>query len=69
MQGVIYVEEYMEREHRLQDWLARRQRDVEWIALREYWRASDDDKHKVKVLYGATLVKGLLKHNQDKLRV
>lgn len=61
MQGVIYVEEYMEREHRLQDWQARRQRDVEWIALREYWRASDEDKGKVKALYGEALQRGYQK--------
>ena len=65
MQGVIYVEEYMRQQERLQEWQARIQRNVEWYALKEYWRAdTEQDKQHVTVLYGKVLERGLRKYQK-----
>jgi hypothetical protein len=57
IEGTIEVE-------RLMNWLARQRRDSEWIALKEYWRASEQDKHLVRALYGKTLIEGLRKYRK-----
>ncbi len=46
---------------KLMTWHQRRQRDIEWTALKEYWRASKEDKPVVMALYGGTLVRALEK--------
>ena len=39
MRGEILVMEFMEREARLRVWNQRQDRDTEWIALKQWWRA------------------------------
>jgi hypothetical protein len=47
----------------------RRQRGMsEWNALKEYWRASEEDKPVVRFLYGKVLDDGLVKYNQRFLK-
>lgn len=42
----------------------RRRGIVEWIALKEYWRADDEEKPIVMGLYGEVLSRGLNKWSQ-----
>ena len=39
MQGEILVMEVMDRARRLKGWHARQQRDAEWAALKQWWKA------------------------------
>jgi hypothetical protein len=39
MRGEIPVRDIMDREARLQVWKSRQDRDAEWIALKQWWRA------------------------------
>lgn len=65
MQGVIYVEEFMRQQEHLQEWQARLQRNVEWYALKEYWRATTEhEKQEVERLYGEVLNRGLRKYKE-----
>ncbi len=57
IRGEIDVERLME--------FSRRQRGMtEWAALKEYWRASEQDKSVVLELYGGVLVEGLAKYRK-----
>ncbi len=55
--GCIDVERFMDYHRRLQSRL-------EWIALKEYWRANDAGQQQVRELYGEALVRGLAKYNR-----
>ena len=49
---------------RLMDFCKRQRGMTEWVALKEYWRASEEDKPKVLELYGKVLVEGLAKYQR-----
>ncbi len=53
--GEINVERFME--------FSKRQRGMtEWVVLKEYWRASEEEQPRVLELYGKVLVEGLAKY-------
>lgn len=55
--GSIEVERFMEVYNR-------QRRALEWIALREYWRADEQDKERVLALYGPVLAEALRKRRE-----
>jgi hypothetical protein len=55
MTGTINVEAFM-------DYQARQRRMLEWWYLKEFWRASEQDKPKVLELYGQPLEHALMKY-------
>lgn len=63
MRGTIHVHRYMDQKA---DWRERHHRMLEWLYLKEYWRASDKDKDKVLRLYGDPLREALEKHRKAK---
>jgi hypothetical protein len=57
MQGTIYVEKFM-------DYAARQRRMLEWLYLKEFWRASEEDRPRILELYGKPLQQALAKHRK-----
>ena len=57
MRGTIYVDKFME-------YAERQRRMLEWLYLKEYWKASEEDKPEVLALYGQPLVRALEKYNR-----
>lgn len=54
IEGTIEVE-------RVRDVLLRQRRQLEWWYLKEYWKASKEDKSVVLALYGTVLSEALAK--------
>ena len=53
---------------RLMDFMHRQRGMTEWVALKEYWRASEQDKSVVVELYGKVLIEGLAKYRKRYIR-
>jgi membrane protein involved in colicin uptake len=64
IQGSIDVMAVMEEYWRLRDWQERQRRAVEWWALKEYWKAEEEERPEVVRLYGVVLVEALEKRKQ-----
>ncbi len=57
IEGTIEVE-------RVMDYLARQRRQLEWWYLKEYWKASKEERPVVLALYGKVLVEALAKYRK-----